>query len=33
MSFYGDPDQLDRLAGQIGRYAEQVQTYQYQVTH
>ncbi|MGH3831162.1 MAG: WXG100 family type VII secretion target [Pseudonocardiaceae bacterium] len=26
MSFYGDPDELDRLARQIGRYAEHVRT-------
>lgn len=26
MSFYGDPDELDRLAGQIGRHAEDVRT-------
>ena len=26
MAFYGDPDELDRLAGQIGRYAEHVRT-------
>lgn len=26
MSFYGDPDELDRLAGQIGRNAEDVRT-------
>jgi uncharacterized protein YukE len=26
MSFYGDPDELDRLAGQIGRHAVDVRT-------
>lgn len=26
MSFYGDPDELDRLAGQIGRHAADVRT-------